>query len=183
VARTDEVLLRELTGGDLAALGELYDRHAAAMWRAVERTLGRRDDAGDVVHTVFLMLPKIARSYDGRKDARAWLVGIAVRVSLRQRRSVRRFLNMLTSLSQCVPPFAGGDPEARTSGREKLGSFGDALRRLSTKKRAVFALVELEGMTTDEAANALGIPAATARTRLHHARRELSEAMKRRGDA
>jgi RNA polymerase sigma-70 factor (ECF subfamily) len=43
----------------------------------------------------------------------------------------------------------------------------------------VFVLVELEGLSAEEAARALDIPAATARTRLFHARRELQEAMER----
>jgi DNA-directed RNA polymerase specialized sigma24 family protein len=43
----------------------------------------------------------------------------------------------------------------------------------------VFVLVELEGLTAEDAARALGIPAATVRTRLFHARRELQDALGR----
>jgi RNA polymerase sigma-70 factor (ECF subfamily) len=63
----------------------------------------------------------------------------------------------------------------------ELARFVRALARLSAKKRAVFVLVELEGMTAEDAASALEIPAATARTRLFHARRELHEAMSEEG--
>jgi RNA polymerase sigma-70 factor (ECF subfamily) len=55
------------------------------------------------------------------------------------------------------------------------------LAQLSEKKRAVFVLVELEGLSATEAATALEIPPVTARTRLFHARRELQQALKRGG--
>ncbi len=180
-ARTDDALLRALAEGDLSALGELYDRHAASMWRTVERTLGTRTDAEDVVHTTFLKLPQIARAYDGRSDARSWLVGIAVHVALRHRRGAGRFLRMLSWFSQIVGPPATSSPEARASGRQELIYFESAFRKLSPKKRAVFALIELEGLTMEETSRALGVPSSTVRTRLHHARRHLHEAMKKGG--
>jgi RNA polymerase sigma-70 factor (ECF subfamily) len=175
--RRDDVLLRAIADGDLSALGELYDRHASAMWRVVERTLGSRADAGDIVHSVFLKLPQIARSYDGRLDARAWLIGISVRVALRHRRSVGRFLHMLSGLSQVSAERRTTSPEVLAGDRQDLKRFEVAFQKLSPKKRAVFDLVEIEGLTTDEVSRALGIPPATVRTRLHHARIELHEAV------
>jgi RNA polymerase sigma-70 factor (ECF subfamily) len=171
------VLLRAIADGDLASLGELYDRHARSMWRAAERTLGGGADADDVVHTVFLKLPKIARSYDGRPDARPWLVGISVRVALRHRRGMGRFLRMLTGLALADLEGTATSPEVLASDRQDLRRFQGALQRLSPKKRAIFELVEIEGLSTEEVARALGIPPATVRTRLHHARLELNEAM------
>ena len=63
--------------------------------------------------------------------------------------------------------------------REELRAFEHALQRLPWKKREAFVLVEMEGVSIDEAARALCVPAATVRTRLFHARRELREAMRR----
>jgi RNA polymerase sigma-70 factor (ECF subfamily) len=180
--RPDDVLLRAIAEGDLDSLGELYDRHAASMWRAVERLLDDPSDAEDIVHSAFMKLPQIARSYDGRSEARAWLIGIVVRISMRHRRSVGRFFKMLSSVARSGPLPNATSPEAHASGRQELARFDRAFRRLSPRKRAVFTLVNLEGMSTEQAAQALGIPAATVRTRLHHARRELAQAMNRRRD-
>lgn len=174
---SDDALIRSVASSDPAALGELYDRYAAAMWSAAARTLGSRADAWDVVHAVFLKLASIAPSYDGRSSARSWLVGIAVRVALRHRRSVRRFWNMVARAPRGGQP-RGADPESLASGRQELRQVADAFVKLSIRKRAVFTLVELEGLSTEEAARALDIPAATVRTRLHHARRELGLALK-----
>jgi RNA polymerase sigma-70 factor (ECF subfamily) len=148
------------------------------MWMAAERTLGSQSDAGDIVHAVFLKLPKIALSYDGRADARAWLAGIVVRVALRQRRGLGRFVKMLSRLTS-IPSERSATPEAVASVRQELDRFQTALDALSPKKRAVFVLIELEGLTTDEASRALGIPPGTIRTRLHHARQELHDSVMR----
>jgi len=58
--------MSRLAGGEIGALGELYDRHSHSVWRAVSRTLPGSPDVEDVVHATFLTLPRIAPSYDGR---------------------------------------------------------------------------------------------------------------------
>jgi len=75
------------------------------------------------------------------------------------------------------------DPERSVASQEQVAIVERALGRLSDKKRAVFVLVEIEGLTAEEAGRALEIPAATVRTRLFHARRELLEALGERDPA
>jgi RNA polymerase sigma-70 factor (ECF subfamily) len=178
----DAALLRAVHEGDLGALGEVYDRHAKHVWHAVRRTLGHGADVEDVVHATFLRLPELAASFDGRPSCRAWLCGIAIRLALRHKRGVGRFQRMLRAFAEGLTGHAArsaGDPERQASDGEELAAFEAALALLSEKKRAVLVLVELEGVTAEEAARLLGIPAATARTRLFHARAELREAMGR----
>jgi RNA polymerase sigma-70 factor, ECF subfamily len=176
----DPELVTAVAGGDLAALGELYDRHARDVWRAVRRALDDESDADDVVHATFVALPRLAPSYDGRASCRNWLCGIGVRLALRHRRGAYRFRRMLESFANTLvrrAPTTAQSPELAASNQEALATLNRALRELSAKKRAVFVLVELEGLSAEEAARALGIPAATARTRLFHARRELQRAV------
>lgn len=175
--RSDPELMRGVAEGDLACLGELYDRHAHGVWRAVSRLLAGSADVEDVVHATFLNLPRIAHSYDGRAECGRWLCGIAVRLSLRHSRGVGRFRRMLASFAHSVTNRSSSDPERTASNQEALAIFQRALEKLSARKRAVFVLVELEGLTSEQAAVALEIPAATVRTRLLHARRELHAAL------
>jgi RNA polymerase sigma-70 factor (ECF subfamily) len=176
-SRSDAELLREVAGGDLGALGEIYDRYALDVWRAVHRTLGEAGDVEDVVHAMFLKLPSIAPSYDGRASCRGWLCGIGVRLALRHTRGLRRFRRMLSGFAETLVVRGPADPERRASGNEALAVLEDALARLSPKKRAAFVLVELEGLRPEEAARALEIPVATVRTRLFHAKGELRRAL------
>jgi RNA polymerase sigma-70 factor (ECF subfamily) len=177
----DAELLKDVAAGDLGALGEIYDRYSRDVWRAVRRALGNTADVEDVVHQMFLKLPHIAPSYDGRASCRGWLCGIAVHLAMRHRRGAGRFGRMLASLSQTLVGRMAPDPERIAGGLEEVAILERALASLSDKKRAVFLLVELEGLTAEEAGRALEIPAATVRTRLFHARRELLEAMERWG--
>ncbi|HLK37368.1 MAG TPA: RNA polymerase sigma factor [Polyangiaceae bacterium] len=179
----DADLIRAIAGGDVAALGELYDRYAGAVWRAARRTLANPADAEDIVHATFLGLSRIAPSYDGRASCRNWLCGIAVHLSLRHRRGAGRLRRVLGAFAQTLTGRSVGEREVedRAIGQEHLALIERALAGLSEKKRAVFVLVELEGLSPEEAARSLGIPPATARTRLFHARRELQVALRMEG--
>ena len=173
----DAELLKQVAAGNLGALGEIYDRYSRDVWRAVRRSLGSSADVEDVVHAMFLKLPQIAPSYDGRASCKGWLCGIAVHLAMRHRRGAGRFHRMLTSFTETVTGRSGLDPERIAGSQEELAVLDRALSRLSDKKRAVFVLVEVEGLTAEEAGRALEIPPATVRTRLFHARRELLEAL------
>jgi RNA polymerase sigma-70 factor (ECF subfamily) len=176
--RTDDALLEAIGSGDLGALGELYDRYARDVWRATYRMHGNAADAEDIVHQVFIKLPEIAKSYDGRANARPWLIGIAARITMRHRRGLGRLARVIAAFATVSPTSRGLDPEREAIGKQELNAVDVAIAALSSKKRIVLTLVELEGLTTDEVARALSIPPATVRTRLHHARREIYEAIK-----
>ena len=178
---SDAELLQGVAGGDLGALGELYDRYARHVWQAARRSIDGVD-AEDVVHQVFVKLPEIAPSYDGRANCRGWLCGIAVRLAMRHRRGAGRFRRMLGSFAHTLVGRTSRDPEREAMGSQDMSALERALAALSEKKRVVFLLVEVEGLTAEDAARALGIPAATARTRLFHARKELQAALQEEGE-
>jgi RNA polymerase sigma-70 factor (ECF subfamily) len=163
--------------GDLGAIGELYDRHARHVWRVARRSL---DDmtAEDVVHQLFLKLPELARSYDGRPRCRGWLCGIAIRLAIRQRRGAGRFGRILAAFSHTLSGRSTRTPEGEAMTRQGLSQLEVALGKLSEKNRVVFVLVELEDLSSEEVAGLLQIPAGTVRRRLFQARRELQAAMK-----
>jgi RNA polymerase sigma-70 factor (ECF subfamily) len=176
---TDADLLHAIAKDDLGALGALYDRHAAYLWRVVRRVSNGSADIDDVVHATFLKVPSLASKYDGRPSARGWLAGIAVRLALRQSRTLGRFAGMLKRFAHFTPDADRVDPEALAGGRAELAVLERAVAALSPAKRAVFVLVEVEGFSHDDVAGQLGVPTATVRTRLFHAKRELRDALAR----
>jgi RNA polymerase sigma-70 factor (ECF subfamily) len=177
--RGDAALLRDVANGDPDALGELYDRYARAVLRVARRSLGNPEDAEDLVHMVFLSLRRIATSYDGRRSCWGWLCGITSRAAMRHRRGSGRFQRMLAAYSDVRMDSPPADPERRALSHEELRAFERALSRLGPKKRATYMLVELDGLSAQQAAIALDIPEATVRTRLFHARRTLHDALDR----
>ncbi|HEY6458869.1 MAG TPA: RNA polymerase sigma factor [Polyangiaceae bacterium] len=172
----DPELLASAAAGDLAAVGELYDRHARHVWKVAYRALGDAA-AEDVVHQLFLQLPSLAHSYDGRPSCRSWLCGIGLRLALRHRRGAGRLRHWIAAFSQTAADRSTRTPERDAMARQELVTLERALGRLSEKNRVVFVLVELEDLTSEEAARVLQIPAGTARRRLFDARRQLQAAL------
>ena len=97
-ASSDAELLARVAGEDLSALGELYDRYQADVRRMLDRITGGSPDVDDLVQATFLELPTLARAFDARCSARAWLCGIAIRLASRNQRGLMRWMRVLTSL-------------------------------------------------------------------------------------
>jgi RNA polymerase sigma-70 factor (ECF subfamily) len=176
----DGDLLDAVAHGDLGGLGALYDRYHRDVHRAVQRSMAGSAEVDDVVHAVFLELPKLASRFEG-SSCRAWLCGIAVRMALRHQRGAGRWLRTLKSFGTAQQHASRVDPEQSAIGNQEMAVFTRALARLSPKKRAAFVLVEVEGLSTEDAAAALEVPPATLRTRLFHAKNEMRAALKRGG--
>jgi RNA polymerase sigma-70 factor (ECF subfamily) len=176
---SDALLLADVASENVSALGVLFDRHHEQVERVLARAGGVAGfEIDDLVQQTFLEVLRIASTFDGRESAGAWLCGVALRLAARRRRSIARWLRMLTAFGRQRLDDDTLHPERVAVGRQELKRFADALRQLQPKKREAFALVELEGFTAEEAGRALSVNAATMRTRLFHARRELRDAMR-----
>jgi len=169
---SDPDLVRRLARGEIGALGELYDRYREPVRRFVARATSNAEDVDDLVHATFLAAAKSASRYDGRPSCRPWLVGIAVQLLRRRRRSLGLLFSVLSSLRGVRS--TGTDPRPALQARADVEQ---ALGRLSEVKRISLLLAEVEGLSCAEIAEALGVPIGTVWTRLHAARRELRQAL------
>jgi RNA polymerase sigma-70 factor (ECF subfamily) len=157
---------------------QLYDRHAAAIFRFAARRLGDQV-AEDVVAETFLAAFRRRHRYDlTRADARPWLYGIAVNVIGKHRRSEVRMLRAFARTG--TDPVADGDLDqiddrlcAAGVGRE----LAAALAGLTGADRDVLLLIAWAELSYEEAAAALEIPIGTVRSRLSRARREVRAAL------
>jgi RNA polymerase sigma-70 factor (ECF subfamily) len=170
----DPDVLRQLASGDIGALGELYDRYSEPIRRFVERATSNAEDVDDLVHATFLAAARSASRYDGRPSCRPWLVGIALQLLRRRRRSLGHFLSVLSSLRGLQG--MANDPRPALQARVDVDQ---ALAQISEPKRVAFLLAEVEGLSCAEIASTLDIPIGTVWTRLHAARRELRQALER----
>ena len=166
------VIERSLGAGE--AFAELYDRHAAAIFRFVARRLGDQA-AEDVIADTFLAAFRRRDRYDlSRRDARPWLYGIAVNVIGKHRRAEVRLLRALARTG--VDPSADVDLE-RADDRIAAGSLrrqlAFALAALPAEHRDVLLLVAWAELSYEEVALALQIPPGTVRSRLSRARRRV----------
>jgi RNA polymerase sigma-70 factor (ECF subfamily) len=172
----DAALLAAVARGELEALGRLFDRHGPDLRRYVGRLGVSAADADDLIQATFLEVVRAAARFDPALPARAWLMGIATMMVRRHRRTLGRAMARLTAWAS-LPREAAPTPAQALESDQAARRLQRAFDGLSPKKREVFVLVTLEGMSGDQVARALAIPVSTVWTRLHHARRELLDAL------
>lgn len=161
----------------IVTLETLFRDHFDDVYRLVGRLLGpgaARADVEDLTQQAFLTAHKALPRYRGEAKPSTWMCGVAARTVMTQMRGWGRQRRMLEALER--EPEAGprgGDLEEHVERRRELHRVWRCLSRMSAKKRVVYILHEIEGMSGASIAEALEIPEATVWTRLYHARREL----------
>jgi len=173
----DGELLARIATGDLESLGVFFERHEPVVRRCLGRLGASRADADDLVQTTFLEVVRAATRFDPNYPVRAWLLGITTLMVRRHRRSVRRHAARLSTWAGVLRREVAPTPAELFERDDAARRMAAALERLSRKKREVFVLVTLEGLSGEEAAASLRIPVKTVWTRLHHARLELRAAL------
>ena len=177
---SDTELFSAMSTGNLTALGVLYDRHHLSVRRFVVRAAAGTNDVDDIVHDVFLIASRVASTYDDRSGSRPFLLGIAANIVRSRHQKQARWKIAFGMFESALTGVVRRTPEDGASETERLRLFDVALARLSEEKRLVLVMIELEELSGEEVATALGIPVATVWTRLHYARAELRADMKRR---
>ena len=171
--RSDATLLAAIGTHDLAAMRELYDRHADWLSIRLSRRCGDAEVVADALQDTFVAVWQNAARFRGEGEVAAWLWGIAVRrlVSrLRRRRDVVLSWDVVVDR---VEPAA----EEQVLLSVEYGDLGQALAQLSPQMRSVIQAVVLDGLTTREAARLLRVPQATLKTRLARAKVQLRAAL------
>lgn len=157
--------------GDDSALAELVRATQADVWRFCA-SLNSRDAADDLTQETFARAIPSLRRFEARASARTWLLAIARRVAADSvRRSVRR--RQLLERAQLHGDLHLRRGDAGTGGAVDLMQLVDALPR---DRREAFVLTQILGLEYAEAADVIGCPIGTIRSRVARARRDLVEA-------
>jgi RNA polymerase sigma-70 factor, ECF subfamily len=167
-----ESLIARLERGDPNAVGEVYDRHHAAIRAFARRLVGDASASEDLVHDVFVALPRAVAGYRGDSSLRTFLIGIAVNHARHHVRAAARRRNAFDKLGR-EPLAPAVDPEHDARRRELARVLTRALDDLPLDQRVAFVLCEVEERTSREVAEIVGVPEATVRTRLFHAKKKL----------
>ena len=171
----DVVLRTRLAEGERAAIDEVYRAHYDALRAFAHRFIGDPAIAEDIVHDVFLALPRAMRGFRGDSSLRTFLFAIALRRGYKHMRSASRRRAAMGRFAEepDAPPAPAPD---NALGRKQLAAvLYDALDRLPRDQRTAFVLCQIDQMSAADAALIVDAPEATVRTRLFHARRKLRE--------
>jgi RNA polymerase sigma factor (sigma-70 family) len=171
-----QIIARSRSEPELFAL--LFQRHATGLGRYAARRLGP-GPAEDIVAETFLVAFRQRDHYDSaRCDARPWLYGIAGNLIRRHHRDEVRQLRALarTGVDPVAESFTDR-ADARLAAGAASRAVAAAVAELDADQRDVLLLTTWAGLTYDQAAEALGIPEGTVRSRMNRARTRLRAAL------
>ena len=190
----ESILVAQSRQGDTVAFGELVRRYEAKIFRLALHVTQNREDAEDVLQETFMKAYEHLDQFQGNSKFYTWIVRIAVNQALMKLR--RRKTDKSVSLDETIDTGEDTivrevaawdeDPEQRFS-REELGGILDtAVESLEPPYRSVFVLRDIEELSTEETADALGLSIPAVKSRLLRARLQLREKLtryfKRKGD-
>ncbi|HWQ33671.1 MAG TPA: sigma-70 family RNA polymerase sigma factor [Blastocatellia bacterium] len=181
---TDEELLRRMMAGDEEAFVTLYRRRHGGVYRFALRMCGSESVAEDVTQEVFIALMRKPDLYDpGRGALSTWLYGIARNQVLRRISHDRPYVAISDGEDDGEPLvyeslIASDDPLGDLTRGEMIESVRQAVLALPEHYREVVVLCELHEMNYAEAAQVIGCPIGTVRSRLNRARALLVEKLK-----
>src|SRR5689334_9272057 len=181
---TDEsVLVDAARKGDIGAFESLVKRYDRNVFRIAQHITQNREDAEDVVQDAFLKAYQNLGQFQGQSKFYTWLVRIAVNEALMRLR--RRRPERMVSLDEDVKteedsmPREVADwspnPEQQYNQEELRDILQRTIQGLPSSFRTVFVLRDVEGLSTEETAEALGLSIPAVKSRLLRARLQLRE--------
>jgi RNA polymerase sigma factor (sigma-70 family) len=163
--------------GDQSAFSQLFDEYAKAVYNHAFRLTANWAEAEDVMALTFLEGWRLRGKIDAEGGSlRPWLLAIATNVARNTRRAARRHDDALARMPRgaSVSDFAD-EVIGRIDDAERLSAIKQAYGKLRRQEQDVFALCVWAGLDYAQAAEALGIPVGTVRSRLSRARKKLAE--------
>jgi RNA polymerase sigma-70 factor (ECF subfamily) len=187
----DLPLVSRAQGGEYEAFEALVGCYECRIYTLARRIVGNALDAEEVVQETFLSLVEHLKDFEGQATFRTWLIRIATNHALKVLRRRRARLDTAVGggdddsddlrpipRPDYIAPWRLGPAEIAQS-HESRQLLTEAIDSLDEKYRVVFVLRDVEGLSTDEAAQVLGISVSNAKVRLLRARLMLRERLTR----
>ena len=191
---TEVMLIERLRAQDTSVLETLMERYSPRIYRVAFGITRSHGDAEEVVQDVFLTLFRKIDSFEGRAALGTWLYRVAANAALIKRRGKRAEVEV--HLEDYLPTFKAdghregdrgmlladwsGTPERERLSGEAREILEEGLALLPDHYRAILVLRDVEELSNEEVAEALGESVASVKSRLHRARMALREALTRR---
>jgi RNA polymerase sigma-70 factor (ECF subfamily) len=179
----EAALVAQARLGDTGAFTELAERYQRNIFRLAQNITQNREDAEDVLQETFLKAYQHLPDFEGHSKFYTWIVRIAVNEALMKLR--KRKWDKTVWLDE--PVSVGEDavareiavwednPEQRYSQEELRDILDKAVNGLAAPYRTVFALRDMEGLSTEETAQALELSIPAVKSRLLRARLQLRD--------
>jgi RNA polymerase sigma-70 factor, ECF subfamily len=175
VDRVDRELLARHVAGDPEAFGVLVRRHRDRLWAVALRTLGDREEAADALQDAFVSAFRAAHTFRGKSAVTTWLHRITVNACLDRARKAASHraapVCEAERLDELIEPYEPADAPAERD--ELQAELIRVLATLPVDQRAALVLVDMAGYPVAEAADVLGVPVGTVKSRCARGRARL----------
>ena len=187
---TDEELLVCVQQGEKPAFNELFSRYDGPLRARLCKIVQDGEIAEDMLQEVFIRVWNKAATWEGRGSVRSWLYTIATHLAFNHLRSVRRRpelsldepieqddveegQSVIRQLESTIP-----GPAAQFEASQTRALVRNLIDDLPEARREAMYLVHCEDLSVQEAADALGVPAGTVKSRLFYGRKAIEDLLK-----
>jgi RNA polymerase sigma-70 factor, ECF subfamily len=180
--RSDAELLSLIAGGDVRAVGALYDRHSPTLFPIALRIIRDRSEAEDLIHDAFVAVNERAGQYTAeRGTVIAWLVTLVRNLSIDRTRRRERRGTLARDVIAHEPPASVRDAERLTSDASERQKIQRALASLPEAQRQTLEVAFFEGLSYPEIAARENVPLGTIKSRAARALAALRDALVKEG--
>jgi RNA polymerase sigma-70 factor (ECF subfamily) len=179
--KEDSQLIDDTLAGDRAAYGQLVQKYQDRLFNTLFHALGSREEAEDVVQDAFVQAYVKLENFQRTSAFYTWLYRIAFNVSVSRRRRKRPEISVERTRDQtgAEPVSLSEEVSASLEREEGAQQVHAALAQLSEEHRKILVLREMEGCCYESIADMLDLPVGTVRSRLHRARLQLKDELKK----
>ena len=171
---SDAALIRSIAAGNKDAMRILFTRHRVRIYRFVLRFVADGSTAEDLVSEVFLDVWRQARDFRGRSQVGTWLLAIARNKALS---TLRRPPTQALDDDAAVIEEPANNPELTMQNRQRSEIVRKCVTKLSPAHREIIDLVYYHEKSINEAADIIGVPQNTVKTRMFYARKQIADLM------
>jgi len=184
--QADRDLVERARQGDREAFGTLVRRHQGRAFNLAYQMVRNREDALDISQEAFARAYTSLASFKGEASFTTWLHRIVVNLAIDNLRRTRRSGTTAYNDTRALPeeqeaePSAPDDPAVALENKQVRVLLASGIAKLPPAQRAVLVLREIEGMSYEEIARAVGCNLGTVMSRLFYARRKLQQMLRSR---
>jgi RNA polymerase sigma-70 factor (ECF subfamily) len=166
--------------GDQEALKEIYDKYHTKVYRIAYGVVRQKEDALDIVQEVFIKLFHSIKNFKGRSQFYTYLYRMAMNTAIdHTRKGGKRFVSSLDEEGSFEPSDgAEKGPERILLQKELEQRVKVAMDKLSAEQKAAIIFRDVEGLSYQEMAEAMGCSIGTVMSRLHYGRKRMQEFLK-----
>ncbi len=181
---TDDEVVARVLAGETALFEVIMRRHNQRLYRTVRAILGGDADAEDAMQDAYVQAYRNLAQFEGRSSLATWLTRIAVNQCLSRLRKNRHIYPIDTELEMRMTEKIDDGrpgPERQMLNREVRHVLELAIEQMPARYRSVLILRDVEGLSTAEAAESLGMSAEAVKVNLHRGRTYLRKALEQKG--